>query len=313
MTEPHNSQSAALVKDTSAASSVVGLPLTDEIDRMARLAGALAKSGYFTDAHSTEQAFAKLLFGRDLGLGATQALTDIHIVEGKPQLSANLQASLLREHPDYDYRAAFGKDADGPFCEIVVLKRGQEVGRERFSWADAQQAGLVDRNKHTWAKYPRNMLFARAISNAVAFHAPEVTRGVRTYGPGEIDGNIEPEQIAAGHGEPIQDDDPIGNPAEPIDAEVIEETDAERLLALADMVGFKAAANALSKFLGFESVEACAAAGHAEAFERVLSAASELPDQLDPQAFVNVLRGVRGAADTPDALATAAVSALVNG
>ena len=319
MTQPQDNQSKALVHDTGAASSVVGLPLTDEIDRMARLAGALAKSGYFKDAVSTEQAFAKLLFGRDLGLGATQALTDIHIVEGKPQLSANLQASLLREHPDYDYRAAFGKDADGPFCEIVVLKHGAEVGRERFSWADAKQAGLVDRNKHTWAKYPRNMLFARAISNAVAFHAPEVTRGVRTYGPGEIDGEIVPQQIANPHGEPIEGEsvaeqqDRSVEP-EPIDAEVVEEPEGDRLLALANLVGYKQAAVAIAKFLRFEDVHACAIDPEgADAFERVLSAVSELPNQINPEAFVSVLRSVRNAADTPNGLADAAVTALVNG
>jgi hypothetical protein len=37
-----------------------------------------------------------------------------------------------------------------------------------------------------WEKYPRNMLFARAMSNGVAFHCPDVMNGIRVYAEGEI-------------------------------------------------------------------------------------------------------------------------------
>ena len=40
---------------------------------------------------------------------------------------------------------------------------------------DAAKAGLV--NKDVWKNYPKNMLFARAVSNACRFYCPEVISG----------------------------------------------------------------------------------------------------------------------------------------
>ena len=307
--EQHN-LSGEVIRRNQTAESAVGFPQTDEIDRMARVASIMSKSGYFKDARDAAQAFAKLLFGRDLGLGPTQALTDIQIIEGKPQLSANLQASLLKEHPDYDYRAEHGTDGSEAYCEIIVFKNGQEVGRERFTWGDAQRAGLIERNKHTWAKYPRNMLFARAISNAVAFHCPEVTSGIRTYGPGELNGVIEEHDVPSPTGDP--------NAELPIEGEVISESDGgERLREIASMVGLDKAANALGTYLGFENLEAVAADPEgSQAFERVLSAAADLSNPPPPVEFVGALRSLKSAAGdetNPAALATVAVAALSGG
>lgn len=177
-----------------------------EIDTLVRLAQNLSASGFFKDARKAEEAFAKLVFGRDLGLGATQALTEIHIVEGKPELSANLQASMVRRYvgPDgerYDFRKPAHTNE---VCKLVfrIRERGgqwEELGESEFSIADAKLAGLV-RAKSPWEKYPRNMLFARAMSNGVAWYCPEVTGGVRVYSPGEIGGEVtidEPAQAPA--------------------------------------------------------------------------------------------------------------------
>jgi hypothetical protein len=71
--------------------------MTDgEIDRLFRVAKALAMSGMFKDARQAEQAFAKILLGRDLGLSPTQAMTGIHIVEGKPEIAATTLAGFIK-------------------------------------------------------------------------------------------------------------------------------------------------------------------------------------------------------------------------
>lgn len=196
-----------------------------EIDTLVRLAQNLAASGFFKDAKKGEEAFAKLVFGRDLGLGATQALTEIHIVEGKPELSANLQASMVRRYvgPDgerYDFRKPVHTNTE---CKLVfrIRERGgqwEEIGESEFSIEDAKLAGLV-RPRSPWEKYPRNMLFARAMSNGVAWYCPEVTGGVRVYSPGEIgaDPDPTPEQVVEAAVR-----DTLAEPEVP-DAEVVEE------------------------------------------------------------------------------------------
>lgn len=170
----------------------------DEFDGLYRQAKVLAASGMFKDAQQAEAAFAKLVLGRDFGLSPTQAMTAIHVVEGKPELSANLQAAMLRAYrgpagEQYDYRVV---EHTGEACVLRVLFRPapgapwEELGVERFDMSDAERAGLTAATKagkpSMYAKYPRNMLFARAISNAIAFHCPEVTFGHRVYGPGEV-------------------------------------------------------------------------------------------------------------------------------
>ena len=164
------------------------IPSREEMNVLGELGNQLAQSGFFKDAQQGQQAFAKILFGRDLGLPATTALTAIHVVKGQPVLSAGLQATMVRQTPGYDYRV---REHTTEVCEIAFLRDGEEIGVERYTLEDAQRAGLAEREN--WKKYPRNMLFARAMSNGVAFHCPEVTAGMRTYAEGEI----EPEHAPA--------------------------------------------------------------------------------------------------------------------
>lgn len=167
----------------------------DEFDALYRQARALAASGMFKDATQADQAFAKLVLGRDFGLSPTQAMTAINIVEGKPELSANLQAAMLRAYrgpagEQYNYRRV---SLTGDECRLEFFFRpapGDEwesLGEEVFTMADAERAGLLSRgNNKMYEKYPRNMLFARCLSNGVAFLCPEVTFGHRVFGPGEV-------------------------------------------------------------------------------------------------------------------------------
>jgi hypothetical protein len=171
------------------------LPSDAEINRMYRLAKALVISGMFKDTLKAEQAFSKMLLGRDLGLSPTEAMTSIHLVEGKPELSANLQAAMLRafrspEGERYDYRV---RQLTTEKCLLVFMRitaDGEvlELGESTFTLEDAKAAGLAGRP--TWKSYARNMLFARALSNGVAWHCPEVTFGHRTYTDSEIGGEL---------------------------------------------------------------------------------------------------------------------------
>lgn len=201
------------------------LPTRVEWDSLREVADTLGRSGIFKDVRSVEQAIAKVMFGRDLGLGATQAMTGIHMVEGKPELSANLQAALLRQYrsPEgarYDYKA----DVSPSGCAIEVYRIHadgirEDVGRTTFTMEDAKVAGLAGRGP--WKSYPANMCFARAMSNAVAFFAPEVGYGTRVYTDGEIDSpgreDVEPPALV---------DEPI------LDAEVVVEQLADKLGAV---------------------------------------------------------------------------------
>jgi hypothetical protein len=167
------------------------IPRKAEINDLGVLANHLAHSGMFKDAKGGAQAFAKLLFGRDLGLSATAAMTGVHIIEGKPEIGANLQAQMVKtyigpEGERYDYKVLAHTAAE---CSIEFTRRRDgewsTLGASTYTMEDAKLAELAGRGP--WKKHPRNMLFARAMSDGVAFHCPEVTNGIRTYHEGEID------------------------------------------------------------------------------------------------------------------------------
>ena len=152
------------------------------------LGETLAKSGYFSDAKGAAQAVVKVLAGRELGFGPIASMTGVHIVQGKPTLGANLMGAAIKRTGKYNYRIVTLNEQQ---CEIAFYEDGEEVGRSTFSMADAQRAGLA--NKDNWKKYPRNMLFSRCLSNGARWYCPDVFSGVTPYTPEELGADIDGE------------------------------------------------------------------------------------------------------------------------
>jgi hypothetical protein len=168
----------------------------DEIRRLWRISAALAKSSMFKDVKQAEQAFAKVIIGRDLGLSPAQSMTGIYLVEGRPQLAAPLMGHFIRAH-GYDYRLL---KLDNTGCEIEFgrgpapgrdpetaefLPWPESIGVSTFTAEDAKEAGLSE--KATYKKFPRNMYFSRCMSNGVKWLAPEVMGGIPVYAEGELE------------------------------------------------------------------------------------------------------------------------------
>jgi len=144
------------------------------------LGALLAKSGYFQDAKDAAQACVKVLAGQELGLPPIASMMGISLIKGKVTLSANLMAALIRQH-GYDFRVE-RLEQDG--CTLSFLaKDGKELGKSTFTAKDAQAAGI---RGDMYNKYPRNMYFARAISNGAKWFTPEIFGGVPVYSDGEL-------------------------------------------------------------------------------------------------------------------------------
>lgn len=161
------------------------LAIRDEInlDDLQRTARMLVASGYF-DAKGTPevqiaQLATKIMAGRELGYGPFASVQGIHVIQGKPQVSANLMAAAVKSHPRYDYRVR-KMDADG--VKIEFFENGESIGVSEFTREDAAKAGTQNINK-----FPRNMLFARALSNGVRWFCPDVFHGQSVYVEGELE------------------------------------------------------------------------------------------------------------------------------
>ena len=75
----------------------------DNISELMTIGKAMSASGYFNDAKDANQAIVKILAGREMGFGPFAAMSDIHIIQGKPVVGANLMAAAVKSHPKYDY------------------------------------------------------------------------------------------------------------------------------------------------------------------------------------------------------------------
>lgn len=157
------------------------LPAELDVFRVGEL---LAKSGYFADIKDMSQAVAKILAGREMGFGAIASLTGVYIQNGRPCYSANMIAAAVKKSRRYDYRV---KKLDAHICELEFFEGGKSVGVSSFSVQDATTAGLTTgKNAHSWKNYPRNMLFARALTNGARFYCPDTFGGIPIYTPEEL-------------------------------------------------------------------------------------------------------------------------------
>jgi hypothetical protein len=150
------------------------------------LGKTLAASGYFQDTREAAQAVVKILAGRELGFGPIASMTGIYIVKGRVTLSANLIAAAVKGSGRYNYRVT---KHDAEICSITFYEGGEIIGTSTFSMNDAAQAGLGGDN---WKKYPRNMLFARAMSNGAKWYCADVFGGP-VYTPDELGAPVDGE------------------------------------------------------------------------------------------------------------------------
>lgn len=147
------------------------------------------ESGFFADVRGMSQAVTKILAGRELGIQPMAAMTGIYVVKGRVTLSANLLASLVKRSGRYDYRVVklTDQECELEFSEAPLSGQRRVLGISSFSMADAKKAGLGGDN---WSKYPKNMLFARAMSNGVRFYTPDITGGP-IYTPDEMGARVD--------------------------------------------------------------------------------------------------------------------------
>lgn len=139
------------------------------ITEIIKLGEMLAKSGFFKDSTDPAKAVAKIMAGQELGIPPFAAMANIYIIEGKPVLSANLIAGMIKRSPKYDYRVEILTDHE---CHVEFYANGKPLGEAYFSMDDAKRAGLS--GKDNWRKYPRNMLFSRCLSDGGKRYCPDI-------------------------------------------------------------------------------------------------------------------------------------------
>lgn len=152
---------------------------------------AFAESGMFPDIKTAAQAVVKIQAGAEMGIPPFAAMSGIHIIVGKPTVGAGLMAANVKGSGKYDYRVI---EQTEKVCSIDFFQRAidkdaktvfENIGNSTFTIDDAKKAGTKNIDK-----FPKNMLFARAISNGVKWFCPDIFNGP-VYVPEEMEGVTE--------------------------------------------------------------------------------------------------------------------------
>lgn len=136
------------------------------------LAQVALDSGFFKKLN-----FAKILtimqIGTELGFEPMASIRSIHVMNGKPTLSAHMLAGLAKR-AGYEYTVT---ESEG--LAVVEWSRNETVlGTSSFSMADAKKAKLI--RVGPWTDYPKAMLKARALADGARTFAPEACAGLYT-------------------------------------------------------------------------------------------------------------------------------------
>lgn len=131
--------------------------------------------------------------GREIGLAEMESLRQIHVIDGRPSMSAELMVKLIRRR---------GHSITGEYGDGKVTARGRRAdnGDEMsVEWTRymAVRANLI--GKDNWKKYPESMLWARAVSQLARMLFPDALGGI-SHTPDELEMTPE-ERISEAIGE----------------------------------------------------------------------------------------------------------------
>ena len=166
--------------------SVYSQPLDQQIN----YAKAMAVSNLLPVAYQNhpENVLVALEQGRALGIAPIQAMNQINVIKGKPALSADLIAALVRR-AGHRLRV----EGDDTYAQATVIRADDPdyiPKPVRWDMERAKRAGLL--GNPSWQKYPAAMLRARAISEAARAWANDALYGF-IYTPEELDNNWLPD------------------------------------------------------------------------------------------------------------------------
>lgn len=174
-------------------------------DREMRGAAMLLKSGLCPVALKTpESVLFVVLAGRDLGLSPVAALRGLAIIQGKIEVSADLQLGLFHRQGG---KSSWSELSDAVASLTLTAPWLTKPHTSRFTMEDAKRAGIATGN---YQKYPKAMLRSRAITQGLKDIGFDATAGC--YAPGEISGvvPIDPDVAAV-----VTEAEPVALPSTP--------------------------------------------------------------------------------------------------
>ncbi len=152
-----------------------------------------------------EAVLACILAGHEAGVSPMQALSKIHVVDGRPAMSSELMRALVLKAG----HEIWVEEASSERVIMSGVRKGSErPSRVTWTMDDARRARLV--GKDNWKSYPRAMLLARATTELCRMLFPDVLAGISHSIEELSDGDVDESLLDLGpvevvHGDSSQD------------------------------------------------------------------------------------------------------------
>lgn len=114
-------------------------------------------------------------YGEALGFAPLQAMTLVHVIDGKPTLSAQAIGGLVRRA---GHKLRVMVDEATSTVEAQIIRHDDPDFTFRCVWTMDRARGAGLTNKGVWKQYPLAMLKARAITEVARDACPEALFGV---------------------------------------------------------------------------------------------------------------------------------------
>lgn len=146
------------------------------VDEVTTLSARFAQSTLVPEALRGKEAdvFVTILAGQELGLTPMASLRSIHVIKGKPVLTADVMVALVLGSGKAEYFRCV--DASDTSVTYETKRKGSpEPQRVTWTLAEATRAALT--GKDNWRWYPRAMLKARCRAELARDVYPDVIAG----------------------------------------------------------------------------------------------------------------------------------------
>ena len=154
-------------------------------DQLDGLSAKLAVSGLFA-GKTKEQIFSLLMLAHAEGVHPMTAMRDFDIIQGRPAKKAEaMHRAFLAAGGSIIWHKLDDTISDATFSH-------PHGGEARIVWDMERVKKAQIKNEAMYAKYPRQMLRSRCISEGVRTVYPAATSGL--YEPGEVKGMEQPEK-----------------------------------------------------------------------------------------------------------------------
>jgi hypothetical protein len=136
-----------------------------------------------------------MMTGAELGMSPMQAVRNIHLIDGKPTLSADAIAALCMRHRDVCEELTLILTTDTEAKYRAKRAGASQAVELSFTMAQATKAGLAGRGN--WAKFPASMLRARCVSAICRAVFPDLMSGLYEADSGELTNGVPSSEVAA--------------------------------------------------------------------------------------------------------------------